>query len=525
MMGIRYWRRARVAWRHRNSRKTPLLFAFLALILAACAGPRIVSDDNGRNSASVPSGPGPTTVGIQSGKPVDRGADGRSSPTAQANAERDERIRRILSEGAGPRVDTLDGGALQHGGARSPPIPDDSEGDVGPLPHFERFELVTADASVRNANGDRPGNSWGGHQTRVLRMQNGDVYTAYLVSGASFDDSQWQLVRRDDAGWKRVASGPAGREPVNILRTPKEGIEVVAWPKGAPLLTSLDLANGTIARREVKIPGRWQTSHWPYNAAGIGSDGTLCVLQSIQNLSPSAFLWACRSSPDGTWDFHKTPLEYRHCYAYVLPEGRRLTLVATRDVLWSTLGAARPPGAAEYVYNQIRAYSTTDRGTAALAPTLVREEVPTARYPEAVARGQIDAYLDTEGRQHVIYSVAGQSTAGVRQTRHALLINGQVTADVALPQEGYWRITQDSTGRFWALFGNGRRFAVYPALSADGLHLGPPTVLDLGAEQVRYSGMAIAAPRAGVPLGDNVDGAFPSGPVGERWVYFRLRLR
>ena len=59
----------------------------------------------------------------------------------------------------------------------------------------------------------------------------------------------------------------------------------------------------------------------------------------------------------------------------------------------------------------------------------------------------------------------------------------------------------------------------------DGLQLGDPTELDLGTEQVRYSGMAIAVPRAGVPLDDILDGVFPSGRFGERWVYFRLRLR
>jgi hypothetical protein len=516
--------RPRLPRRTAPTRALPL--AFLALVLAACSGPRIARDDSGgRDPLPTRQSQVPATGDGKHSKPVDRGADGRSDPTAQANAEREARIRRILSDGAQPPGETLAGESLHHGGASSPPIPDDGEGDFGPLPHFERFELVTAEASIRNATGDRPGNSWGGHQTRVLRMKNGDVYTAYLVTGASFDDSQWQLVRRDAAGWKRVASGPAGREPVNILRTPNEGVEVVAWPKGTPLLTSLDPTKGAIARRETKIPGRWETSHWPYNAAGIGHDGTLCALQSIQNLSPGAFHWACRSSPDGAWNFQRTSLVYRHSYTYVLPEGKRLTLVATRNVLWSTLGAARTPGAVEYAYNQVHAYSTADRGAAALAMTLVREEVPTPRYPEAVANGQVDAYLDTEGRLHVIYAVAGQSTAGMRQTRHALLANGRVIADVALPEVGYWRITQDSTGRFWALFGTGTRFAVYPALSVDGLQLGRPTVLDLGAEKVGYSGMAIAVPRAGVPLADVVDGGFPSGPFGERWVYFRLRLR
>ena len=407
----------------------------------------------------------------------------------------------------------------------SPPTPEETEGAVGSqLPRFERLELVTAEASIRSTSGDRPGNSWGGHQTRVLRMQNGDVYTAYLRTGATFDSSEWQLVRRDAAGWQQVASGLAGREPVNILRTPNDGVAVVAWPKGTPLLTMLDFSNGGSTLRQTQIPGQWETSHWPYNAAGIGRDGTLCALQSNQNLSPGAFSWACRSSPTGTWEFHKAALDYRYCYAYVLPDAKRLTLIATRDVLWQTLGYAKPPGAFDFAFNHVHAFGTSNRGTTALVPTLVRAEVPTAQYPAPLAFSQ-DAYLDTEDRLHVLYELTGQSTAGVRQTRHALIVNGEVIADVRLPEEGYWRLTQDSTGRVWALFGNGSRFAVYPALSADGLRLGRPTAVDIGSEQVRDSGMAIAAPRAGVPLDDIIDGGFPSGRLGERWVYFRLRLR
>jgi hypothetical protein len=356
-------------------------------------------------------------------------------------------------------------------------------------------------------------------------MGNGDVYTTYLTTGTAFDASHWHLARRTAERWEGVSSGLAGREPVNILRMPGDGIAVVAWPGGSPRLTIFEPVGAQLVRREDPIPGQWEVSHWPYNAAGVGVDGTLCLLQSSMKLLQGGLLWACRDARDGRWQFHRTPVGYRHCYAYVFPDGHRLTLVATRDVTWQTLGYLKPQGAIDYVFNQVHAFETLHRGVAGLAPILVREEVPTLQHPAAVANGQVDAYVDTQGRLHVLYTLNGQSTAGQAQTRHALIVDGHLVADVALPEQGYWRLTQDSTGAFWALYGQGRRFAVYPGLSEDGLQLGRPTELDLGDEQVRYSGMAIAAPRAGVPPADIVDGGLPSGRSGERWVYFRLRLR
>ena len=464
--------------------------AIAAMLAGACAVPRPADDGSARVEAA------------------DAASARRSegAVTGAASGERTEREARSASasRGAEATIAADDG----------PPV----------SPRFERFELVSSPVSIASASGDRPGNSWGGHQTRVLRLANGDVYTAYLTTGATFDASEWHLARRSEDGWQIVAGGLAGREPVNILRTSDSGVAVMAWPKAMPVLTTLDFSNGSSERRDTPVPGRWEASNWPYNAAGIGLDGTLCVLQSHLALVPGAVSWACRSPSDGTWEFRQMLLPHRYCYAFVLPEGRQLTIVAVRDVLWSTLGYAQPAGAFNFAFNESRVFSTPDYRTAAPAATVVREEVPTPAHPEAWAHAS-DSYRDDKGRLHVIYALSGQSTAGVKQSRHALLIDGRVAADVQLPEEGYWRITQDSTGAFWALYGTGGRFVVYPATSEDGMTLGPPTALDLRAEQIRYSGMAIAVPRAGVPLDDFVDGVFPSGRLGERWVYFRLRLR
>ncbi len=351
-----------------------------AMVLGACAAPQPAGVGSGRGGVALPSTPPRGDASAQAEKSAD--SPSRASPAAASTDGGDATQRRwhvtqSCRERRGNRRRKIEGVAAEQSEA-----PEGPTIDVKPaLPRFERFELVVEATSIADDTGNRPGNSWGGHQTRVLRLEDGDVYTAYLTTGLTFDAAQWHLVRRSEGRWRLVASGPAGREPVNILRTPNAGVAVVAWPNASPLLTTFQSENGSIARRDTPIPGQWETYAWPYNAAGIGLDGTLCALQSKSSLEPGMFSWACRSASDGNWEFHQTSLPHRYCYAFVLPEGRQLTLVAVRDVLWSTLGYTKPAGEHDYAFNASRAFSTADYRTTPLVSTLIREEAPTAAYP------------------------------------------------------------------------------------------------------------------------------------------------
>jgi hypothetical protein len=497
----------------------------IAVVAGACAAPEPAGLGRGGGGSALPSSAprGHTSTRAESSAE-------RSSPSPVAAAAGGGGVTQRNDADTPPNraagAAALDGTTSEGAAVEQVESPEGPAIDSKPaLPRFERFELVADGVSIADNIG-RPGNGWGVHQTRVLRLENGDVYTAYLTTGPTLDTSQWHLVRRGDAGWQAVASGLAGREPVNILRIADAGIALVAWPNHSPVLTTFAISNGRSLRSDTPIPGRWETETfvWPYNAAGVGSDGTICVLQSNSSLKPGFLLWACRSASDGSWEFRQTSLPYRYCYAIMFPKKTQLTLVAVRDVTWSALGYAKPAGAIDYSFTEVRAFATPDYRSTPLASSLVREELPTAAYPAPNVH-HVDAYMDSKGRLHVIYMLVGQGTLGMKQTRHAMLVDDKVVADVELPMDGFWRITQDTTGGFWALYGSGSRFVVYRGISEDGLTLGAPTELDIGGEQVRYAGMAIAAPRTGVPLDDVVDGVFPSGRLGERWVYFRVRLR
>jgi hypothetical protein len=66
------------------------------------------------------------------------------------------------------------------------------------------LEIVTDGA----ATGDG-GNSWGGHQTRIVRTQDG-VFTAFTVPGNGYTSREWRLAwRKEDGAWSVIAQGGA----------------------------------------------------------------------------------------------------------------------------------------------------------------------------------------------------------------------------------------------------------------------------------------------------------------------------
>lgn len=373
------------------------------------------------------------------------------------------------------------------------------------------LEIVTAKA----ATGDG-GNAWGGHQCRIVRTADG-VFTAYTVPGEDPLQREWRLAWRQASGWQVVTEGLAGREPVNLVAGPDGTLHLIAWPGGQAMMWSGKPANGTLQLQRELVFGL-AAGNWPYASAGIDSDGNLVILSSMGE-KPGFFFWIHRDSQDGTWTRQITPLPHRHCYTYVFPQGRGATLVSTRDVPWSALGYTQPPDTFGYVFNAFRLWHTADIDEPLQEIALV-EEPPTERFPDVRCNAQTDAYLDSHGRVHILYTLRGASTNGQWQIRHLIVgPDGEQIHDGELPSAAgpYCRIWQDSQGRFFLL---GSAGLLYP-IGEDGITLGTPQRLDLGGHQVEYSGYSIAVPRTGTPLGSELDVVFPSDG-GAKWVYFRL---
>jgi hypothetical protein len=398
-----------------------------------------------------------------------------------------------------------------------------SDGSIGLLPtpipgSNPDLEVVTDNA----ATGDG-GNAWGGHQTRIVRTNDG-VFTAYTVVGGGYYAKKWQLARRQDDGtWPVIAEGDAGREPVNLLASPDGTLHIIGWPNGRGTMWSGKPDNNTIDMAEESIPNV-SHSDWPYNSAGIDKNGDICVLSSVGGETPGGtFLWSCYSPSKQKWNSQTTFLDYRYCYTYLFPDvNGSLAVVSTRDVRWAALDYNQPAGEFGYVFNAFGYWLTDDFTKNPLKRLYFVQEKPTDQFPDVYLDAQQDAYLDMAGNMHVLYAVQGASTQGAWHIRQAVLSpDGQLLNDVQLPDDigGYARIFQDAGGRFYILGSSG---LLYPA-GMDGLTLGTPLQIDLGNYTVEYSGFGISAPRTGTLPGNVLDVVFPSSG-GHMWIYFQLTL-
>lgn len=379
-------------------------------------------------------------------------------------------------------------------------------------------EVVSAQA----ATGDG-GNLWGGHQSRIVRTATG-VFTAYTTDTGDDLNRQWNLVwRRGEEDWQVLATGGAGREPVNLLAAPDGTLYIIGYPQGIGTLWSGQLQDGEFLLQSTPLPDAL-VSYWPYSAAGIDAEGNLCAVASEGGGIGGAFHIACYASATGIWQTAIYALDYRYAYVYVFPTQQGLSLVGTRDVEWNALGYTQPAATFDYVFNAAAWFHLTTLQQDSLEQVDFIDEPPTVDHPDVFLNAQMDAYLDTEGRMHILYWKQGASTNGIREIRHRILaVDGVLLADSSLTHEhlGYYnRLFQDAMGRFYLLSSSAMLFPL--GEGADPV-LGSPIPLDLNGFEVEYSGFGLSVPRTGTPLSNTLDVVFPSADE-THWIYFRLTL-
>ena len=405
-----------------------------------------------------------------------------------------------------------------------------------PAIRLEEVSLVTDSAAVGNFH-----NAWGGHQTRIVRTSNGDVYTTYLVdaAGDSPNDREFRLARKSPAGWEVIGGGAVFGEPVQLVRGPDDELTVVGW-LGKGKMAMWTLAPGTEELIRSDIPGSWHEGDPAYSAVGISRQGTIYLFASDGaggSRPDGLFQWARYVRDERRWsDLFEVTMDYRYTYGYVLPgDGGDLHVVANRDVVWSALGHDPGLDPGTYAFNAIGYWHSGDSEVEELTRTIVHEESPTEAYPapDTFNNYKGDAYRDAAGRTHVVYLLRGATTGGEEQLWHAIIEAGEVTYNARLDVDGGRGgvLTEDSRGRLYlltyAMDGSPEdTMAVYAAADERGTRWEAPVRIQLGGYIIRYSGVTIAAPRGGTGLADYVDGAFPAGDDNDNeWVHFRIRLR
>ncbi len=423
--------------------------------------------------------------------------------------------------------------------------------DAGPLPPLSpqlvRFERIATDPEVGEAPSGAPGNSWGGHQSRLVRLSTGALFAAYLVSPTSGTDpsqAQWVLLRRgplDADGWTEVGRRRCGREPMHLLRLPDDSLLILSWPT-SPATWTVSTGATSVISGPSSIPGGWEQllgSSTPYSAAGVAVDGSVCFFASrgvagtvsgVPYTADSAWDFACRS-PTGTWGPMTTlNIGLRYCYGYVLPRSDgSWILTATRDVQWAAAGYTQPAGSFGYVFNAVdRWVFASSSATSPQARTELGRLEPTSG-PQAVMYQVGDSIIDREGQHRTL--TRSRTSNDVWQLRQVAFDGGTPVATNLPPinfyTDGIVRLMQDDYGRDVMLFAQSTAAYLIPV--GPGFTLG--TRVDLGPT-IFAGGRTIAGPyylatpRGGTPFGREVDFLLDLQPAsGSAELYYgRIRL-
>ena len=363
---------------------------------------------------------------------------------------------------------------------------------------------MVADNAALTENG--AGNNWGGHQRRIVRTDEG-VFTAYIVNTLDGDNKEWRLARLDGSQWEVIATGTAGREPVNLLAGPDGTLHIAGFPDNtATLWSGKPDAQGHVTMTSQTIPGMPNTTH-PYAGAGIDASGNLTVVASGGN-DPGYLYTASYDVQADQWTSHTSQTDFRNCYSHVLPDGTELSVVATRDVTWQTLYDAGellgiPPGnqGHDYCFNEWTNYEAEiGQDLQAGASVEVTQNSPN----DFVHSFVLDAYKDSQDRTHVIYwKQLGNPPMNGKTPYHALIDpNGSLVGEYALPNDSdgcyQYEVFEDGQGRLWLL---DNRENLWP-VNSDGHTLGTAVNLGIGSENGLWS---IATPGAGTSLENTID--------------------
>jgi hypothetical protein len=394
------------------------------------------------------------------------------------------------------------------------------------VPTLEALDQVTQDAASEQGNGAVP-NGWGSQKDRIVRTSGGDLFMVFIGDGTDYTDRIWHLMHLAPQGrsWVQVAEGNAGQEPVNMLVGPHDVLHVFTWPGTNGKLVqymSKDLGRTLVTET---IAGAWESDQG-YAGCGINANGDMAVVQTGADV-PGIFRWAYYSAATGRWSYHENTLNIRHTYTYVFPGYHNdLTLVAMRDALRPELGYPSVSGF-NYIFNALSYYYIADVN----APTLQARqivEVPPGNDDLVDITYLTDAYMDTQGRTHVLYN---NYYAG--ETYHAILAHGNLIKNVPLTgidSTRKARITQDMQGHFYiiATSSAGDRLNIYPgtAQDTDGTQLQAPIRLDISAHPTCNDydlchSPTFTVPRVGVALSNTIDGVY--GNYGAE-IHFRVNL-
>jgi len=394
---------------------------------------------------------------------------------------------------------------------------------------------------------------WGGQQSRIVR-QGDDLYVLYGIHSDAYGWNDWaggenefNLYRYSAARDEWTYFYTLRSYEIPGLHAADDGNVYAAYVHARGLgILEYDPLLDKITMRDSGIywPAYHERHHWSYMSTGI-SGGRYIWFQGNGNLNsrgrPGGMAFYRYDTETQTFSTGANPrylVDYRHCYNYVLDDGKGgLILAGGRDIFWDASEWKQPPETFDAIFDEINYWTFKDDVLSDIQKIDKAMKGPDCPVPNAHMGSGGDAFLDAEGNLHILYFKICQSTKGRAQQWYAVYKDG-----VELQRECFLddynqhslRFAEDTAGQLYLidLPYNSHIIRLYQVNRTNGrFEMSAPKLITIEDAQdgdtnfgLQYAGMSATVPRSGSETADFVDVIYPNADR-TNWIYFRLQLR
>ncbi len=427
------------------------------------------------------------------------------------------------------------------------------------IPRVATLELVAQDGMSET----QPiPNDWWLHEPRITSHADGTTRFVYLRRDPS-NQVNWWLMSRDPhaQSWTQEASG-LSQDDVTLMRNPvTDQAYVVSWPNSQPTVY------GSPSYSWFTIPWTWQNLNQNarhYGNTGIGTDGSLCIKESIELSDPiptklTQTRYACGKNNSGSWLWNMPitmDIWLRRAYDYIFPgwfgDPTQIVGIAQLDLYKTAAGIPLLNNLqGNYVFNGMSTYTSSVSSGANwnLVSSVAPRNISSGATIAPILR-QSDAFIDHTNRMISTYFLNDPSNpldTGlyiIGKNSNNIEIFGNKLAE--LPQYGYTRIFEDARNRLWLLWTNlGSQMTQVKLyqVSIQGSGALLTNMTDLSSQFSPYAIQGspfIATPRGGQSIENELHGfmvacdgvfsnsslasCYPSGSNKQRLLYFKILL-
>ena len=380
---------------------------------------------------------------------------------------------------------------------------------------------------------------WGGQQSRIARQGN-DLYVIFGVANTLPDGEEaFALYRYSGAQDRWTYFYTLRSYEIPGLHAAANGRVYVAYVHARGLgILEYDPATDKITLQDpgVHWPAQHERDHWAYMSTGI-TEGRYIWFLGCGNIAgqrgrPGGFAIFKYDTAARSFDMGVQPrwlTEFRHCYNYILDNGDGgITIAGERAIFWDVSEWKQPEGTLDAVWDEVNFWVFKDNSLSDIHRVDKALQGKDCPMPNAPINYAGDAYLDSRGCLHILYTLTSAHIGGRTQLCHAVYEDGvEVKKEGLLDGQHSVRFAEDTAGQLYLidLPYNSHTISLFKVNEQHELTLAKE-ILIKGDDSIglAYAGMAITAPRTGSAPADFVDVIYPNIDR-TNWMYFRLQLR